>query len=128
MEQNVSLDRWGIAASGFCLVHCVALPFVAMALPALESHGHEWLHGVLLLLVIPLAIFALGTGLRRHGKRLPTVIGALGCSLLTFVFVADLCGGELHSLETPANVLGSLSLIGAHFYNTRCSCCSSLNS
>lgn len=125
MEQKLSLDRWGMAASGFCLVHCMALPLVAMALPALESHDHEWVHGLLLLLVIPLAVFALGSGLRRHGKRLPTALGLTGCSLLVLVFLAELCGGELHSLETPANVVGSLSLIGAHFYNTRCACCAS---
>lgn len=128
MEQKISLDRWGIAASVFCLIHCMALPLLAFALPVVESHDHEWLHGVLLLVVIPLAIFALGSGLRRHGKRAPLALGLAGCFMLTFVFVMELCGGDLHSVETPLNILGSLSLIGAHFYNTRCSCCSSIQS
>ena len=122
MAQKQSLDRWGMAASGLCLVHCSVLPLAAIALPTLGGHDHEWFHGILLVLVVPLAAYALGSGYKHHRKPWPAILGFLGCALLSFVYFAEMLHFHLHSIETPINILGSISLIGAHFLNTRCAC------
>ena len=108
------LDRWAIALSAGCLLHCL-LPPALVASGLLLGVGRTidspWIHMALLVLVAPLSLVALLNGLRHHHRRLPLALG--GSALLLLVLGETL----LHDAETALVVGGSLMLIWAHASN-----------
>jgi hypothetical protein len=108
------LDGAAIGASALCLVHCLGLPVVAIAAPALAAWlgAEEHVHAALLLLAAPLALLALGRGWRVHHASLPPLLGLLGLLLM----VAALAW---HDLDQPLTVAGVTLLAGAHLLNWR---------
>jgi hypothetical protein len=109
------LDGWAVGLSGLCLVHCLALPVLAVLLPALGAWTHsEWMHVVFVLIAAPLSGLAL---LRpTHGRATPAPLiglGGLGVLLLALgAFGPD-------AADIPATVAGSFSLVAAHLWNWR---------
>jgi len=113
------LDLLGLVLSALCLVHCIALPLVLIALPALASFGHDdhhhWLHMALALVLVPLAFASLLPGYLRHRRTAVMAGGALGVAA---VLVGALLEGWLgESAATALTIAGSLCLIGAHWIN-----------
>ena len=108
-------DRVAIGTSIACLLHCVGLPLLVAALPALSVVAvPESFHLWVLAVAIPLALIALWHGRAHHGRRWPLVVGVAGLSLLA--------AGALafdHEGEVPATVAGSLILAMAHIANWR---------
>jgi hypothetical protein len=122
MDQNSTkstdwLDSTAVVLSALCLVHCLALPLIVVGLPFLASFSEGHLHAQMLILVLPLSIFALGVGFRRHHDSRVIAAGAIGMFLLTI-------GGTVaHShygivADRTLTVLGALTLATAHFYNS----------
>lgn len=111
------LDRLAAGASFACLVHCVGLPLIVAALPALASFLSlpESLHLWVLAFAIPTASVALASGVASHADRRPLIFGLAGIATLTAA--ASLPEGM--AMETPATVLGSLILAIAHIWNWR---------
>ena len=111
------LERFGLGASLLCLVHCLALPFLFAALPALSSVMPipEAFHIWVLAFAVPTSGLALITGRARHGVIHPLAIGIVGLGLLA---VGALAFGET-IWETPITVVGGLSLAAAHVINWR---------
>ncbi|MFY8100675.1 MAG: MerC domain-containing protein, partial [Allorhizobium sp.] len=75
-------DGVAMSLSGLCLLHCLALPVLAVGLPFLSVVAEaEWVHWLLVALAVPASALALlGSDGRRAG---PLVLGAtLGLSLL----------------------------------------------
>ena len=110
-------ERIAVGGSLMCLVHCLALPLVIAALPALSNalsipeDFHQWV----LALAIPTALVALVQGQARHHRRWPLAIGLVGLCLLA-------CGAFLldeSAAETVVTVTGSLTLATAHIGNWR---------
>lgn len=99
--------------SGLCLVHCLALPVLSAALPALGALAEaEWVHVAILVMAAPTAALALlrpGHGLRP--SRLSMALGGSGLALLVFGLVGP------HAYEHWANVAGGLGLASAHIFN-----------
>ncbi|WP_174280283.1 MerC domain-containing protein [Sphingomonas bacterium] len=110
------VERVAIGASAACLVHCLALPLLIAALPALSAvldipeSFHLWALG----LAIPAALFALLQGRSKHGDTGPLLLGLVG---LTLMVLGALVVAE--TAETPVTVAGSLLLAGAHLINWR---------
>lgn len=121
MDQNSpkSSDRLDGAAgtlSVLCLVHCLVLPFFVAGLPFLSPFSAGHLHAQMLIIVLPLSIFALGIGFRRHRDLRIIVGGALG--LLLLVTGATVAHSTLGlTADRLFTVSGSLILATAHFYN-----------
>ena len=116
IEPGDWLDRAALGASALCLVHCLALPLIIAALPAL-SHLlslPESIHVWILLFAMPTAGLAFVTGRARHGAFYPLIVGALGLMALATGIVF----GSTR-LETPITVTGSLLLAAAHIANWR---------
>lgn len=115
------LDRGAIALSALCLVHCLALPAALAAAPALAAALPEqpWVHPAILATAAPLAAIALWRGWRRHGQRLPGLLGAIGVALLAAGVVAGNGLTEGGTAETVLTVLGGLTLAAAHLRNWR---------
>lgn len=111
------LDGLATAASAACLIHCVAVPVAAVAIPSLigAASGPEWLHAALLLFAYPVGIAALVGGYRAHGQVGPAALGALGLFMMT----AGLVAHDAVRLETGLTAAG-VSLVGiAHLRNWR---------
>jgi len=77
-------DRIGIALSGLCLIHCLALPAMLAVLPLLASTGFgvlaeaEWIHAALLVPVVLVSGGVLGRRALRIGWLGPVLVMALG--------------------------------------------------
>lgn len=113
------IDRISIGLSALCAVHCLVLPIVAGALPALAaSVSHSHFHALMLLLVIPLSAIALGAGWRRHRDGIVMALGLCGIGLMVFAATLghDLLG---HEGERWVTVAGSFTVAAAHLRNFR---------
>ena len=116
--QGGILDRAAIALSGLCLVHCLFLPVFIAATPFLTTLDPGHLHMQMLILVVPVSLFAFALGFRRHRNRPPVAWGLVGLAVLVF-------GGTVaHAryglvADTMLTVIGSLILAVAHYYNNR---------
>ena len=108
----VTYDTSAIGLSGLCLIHCLALPFVAAAFPVLASAAEaEWLHRAFVLLAVPVSLMAMVRG----GGAVFIGLALVGLSLLiTGAFVE-----QLHDYETPLTVAGALFLAAAHIFRWR---------
>lgn len=116
-EQSDWLERAALGASMLCLVHCLALPLLIAALPALSSmlNVPESIHLWILAFAIPTSAVAFVSGRSHHGARYPLVLGMSGLSLLAIGAIAF----GATAGETPITVCGSLALAAAHFANWR---------
>lgn len=113
-------DNLGIIASAVCVVHCVALPIVALALPTLASRmGNDHLtHYVLALFVVAFCLFAIIPGYRRHRHSHVLAGMVLGVGLVLFAtFAADGMLGPYW--EMPIITLGNIIVVSAHLRNRK---------
>lgn len=138
-------DRIGVAASILCAIHCAVAPVLLLSLPAFgRIWAHPASHALVAVLVIPLAIFAIRKGFRRHRNRLVASIAGIGILLIIAGAAApaftpaqetptgcDKCCPSTHttaagetSLHIPPaaiiTTLGGIALILAHLANLRC--------
>ncbi|MCC4608057.1 MerC domain-containing protein [Xanthomonas campestris] len=110
------LDSSAIALSGLCLLHCLALPLLAAALPLLGAWSRaEWVHVVFATAAVPLSGYALWSTHRRHPLPPPVWVLAI-CGLTGLVLGAS---GLAGAWETPITVVGSLLLASTHLVNLR---------
>jgi hypothetical protein len=114
-----ALDAAGAALSSLCLVHCLALPLLALLMPAavaLGGHAHGDDHGLHLLFValaLPVSLLAFRRGLRLHDEKGPLMLALAGFALM-------LAGAFAHGLSVQLlTVCGGLLVAGAHLRNWR---------
>lgn len=69
-----------------CGIHCLATPFLLIALPLIGTTfwASEDFHLWMLLLVLPTTTLAVLSGCRRHKDRIVAVCAAIGLAILTF--------------------------------------------
>lgn len=117
-----ALDFSGIGVSILCLAHCLILPVLAVAAPALLPHAivgffhDEAVHLLLFIIAAPIAIAGLFWGASISGAHWPTIAAAgVGLALMLV--------GATHMVSTRVEiivtVLGVTLLAGAHFFNWR---------
>ncbi len=111
------LDASAVALSSLCLVHCLALPLLAAALPLFGAWAEaEWVHLLFVAIAAPLTGFALWRAHRQ--QSLPAaawMVATLGLALL----LAGALEWPSHDSETPLTVAGSLLLAATHVWNAR---------
>lgn len=117
-----ALDASGIGISILCLAHCLILPVLAAAAPALVPHALEpffegqAVHLLLFIVAAPIAIGGLFWGARISGASWP-IIAAAGAGLLLMLI------GATHlvprNVEIGLTIAGVTLLAGAHFINWR---------
>lgn len=112
---NAFFDASAIALSTLCLIHCLALPLLAAALPLLGVWAEEeWVHIAFVAVAMPLTGYALWRTHRRRG--LPVSLRALAALGLAGLLAGAL-GWPREEWETPITVAGSLMLASAHLWN-----------
>lgn len=105
-------DLAAISLSGLCLIHCLALPVLAVTLPVLGAWVEvAWIHWGFIGLAAPISMVALSRG-RRQGRTRRFMVAATGLGLM----VAGAAGiGD----ETVMTVVGGVTLALAHALNLR---------
>jgi hypothetical protein len=111
------VERAAVGASALCLVHCIGLPLLLAALPALSSllSIPESFHVWVLAFAVPSSALALFAGRHHHRRAYPLMIGATGLILLATGALV-LLGGRW---EAPVTIIGSLCLASAQIANWR---------
>ena len=107
------IDRFAMALSALCVLHCVATLALMASFAALgELFANPLIHEGGLILAIVLAALALGSGFRVHRRPLPLIAGLVGLMLMTGgLFVA-------HGVQEMAlTVIGVLIVGAAHWHN-----------
>lgn len=128
MIKHETFDRFAIALSSLCAIHCIAFPLAASFTPLLMStvnhgnHVHEfWFHQFILFFIIPVSLIALVAGFRCHRKTLPMVIGGIGLCILVTValFAGPLIQQHLlsHTGETTLTIIGGIIHAAGHISN-----------
>lgn len=109
------LDLTAIGASAACLAHCLILPLLFAALPAISAvlAIPESFHLVTFTFAVPASAAAMAAGYRRHGEAYPPTIAAAGLLLLS----VSVLGGLRAALEIGLSIVGSLVLAAAHVSN-----------
>ena len=115
--QGIS-DKTAISLSTLCAIHCLFLPLFIVMLPATYASilNNESFHAWLAFAVIPISIFGLTLGCKKH-RRLKLLIPSLtGLSLL---IIAALFNDIvfIKQWEKPLTVLASLLIVYGHYKN-----------
>ena len=112
LEETVRTDRAATAISLACIVHCLALPLVASALPFVAVVAEaEWVHWVLAILAL---LASLSVTYSSKSARVPSFLipSSAGIALLVFGLFAEHAGFD----ETMPTVIGGSLLAAAHMY------------
>jgi len=107
------LDMTGMALSGVCFFHCMALPLLAGTLPvSLGFANDERIHLAILALAAIAASFAFRGALKPSNPRWPlAALALIGLSILTAaLFLPD-------DIEAILSVTGGVCLAAAHLIN-----------
>jgi hypothetical protein len=111
------IEHAALGASFLCLLHCLALPLLIAALPALGSilPVGPTFHLAMLAFAVPASGLALTSGQAQHGVVWPLLAGLFG---LFFLMLGVLAFAGTW-LETALTVLGAILLAVAHVANLR---------
>jgi hypothetical protein len=124
-------DGLAFGLSGACLVHCLSVPLVVTAAPAVANSllTQSWVHPALLALAAPAAVWARAEGGRRHGRwGLPALLAAIGIFVMLVGAAPDMWHDGIetlalhdawHAAEQPLTVIGVLVLSAGHVVNWR---------
>lgn len=117
-RQSSILDHAAIVLSGLCLVHCLLLPVIIVALPLLSQFDEAHFHIQMLIVVVPVSLFAFAFGYRHHRNK--TII-AWGIAGIAILFIGGTIAHANFGLlaDTLVTVAGSIVLATAHYFNNR---------
>ena len=99
------LDASAVSLSGFCLIHCLALPVLAAIAPFAGVIAEaEWIHRAFVVAALPVSGYVmLKHGADKGGAAFPVFVG-LGLALLCAAAFAE----SLHDVETVLTSLGAV--------------------
>ena len=111
------LDGFAVTASILCLIHCLILPALLLALPVLATMlaVPESFHAIAFALALPTSALAIASGYRRHRRRWPVVVAGAGLTLLGVGAFAI----EMEGVERAVSSAGAVLLAVAHVGNGR---------
>ena len=112
MQSTFYKDGAAVALSTACILHCIALPILAVSSPFLSAIADaEWVHWVMAVLaILASADVALSIPSAREPKFL--LPAGLGAVLIAGALFAENIGLN----ETLLTVLGGILLASAHLY------------
>ncbi len=93
-----SSDKIAISLSILCVIHCLVVPLLIAFLPSMILLQQEAFHLWMVILVVPISIYALTLGCKKHKKLSIVTLGMVGLiCLLSAVFF-----GESHDGQCPS--------------------------
>ena len=111
-------DKIAASLSLVCVLHCLFVPsfFVALSSTSALTIDNDIIHYLLLLVTLPVSLYALHHGLKNHKKKGVFSLGITGLTLFVLaVLFGDTYAGEPG--ERVLTVLASLLVIYAHYQN-----------
>ncbi|WP_082467521.1 MULTISPECIES: MerC domain-containing protein [unclassified Sphingomonas] len=111
------LDGFAVTASLLCLIHCLALPLLFVALPVLATMlvVPEAFHAIAFTFAVPTSMLAMASGHARHGRHGPALLAGAGLALLGLGAFAV----EAEVAERIVSSIGAVILATAHALNWR---------
>ena len=111
-------DKIAISLSMICLVHCLVLPSFLVILSGYFtlSYENELVHYLLLLIAVPVSLYALINGARNHSNFIYLVSGITG--IISMIFAVTM-GVELwdESGEIVFTSIGASLVAFSHYKN-----------
>lgn len=111
-KRHELLDRLGVLASAACAVHCALGLLLATAAGVGGLFGDERVELGLVVVALLIAVASVTSAYRRHRRRTPLALLALGVALIT-------AARTLEVAETAFSVAGAMALIAMHTTNLR---------
>ncbi len=108
------LETSAVLLSGLCVVHCLGLPLLLAAIPALANvlALPEAVHLYIVLLALPLSLSVLAYGTCQHKSVIPLAVGAAGLLSMTVALTA-----KYHNDEIILSSIGAIIVAFAHINN-----------
>jgi len=117
---QIHSDKVAIGLSLLCMLHCLALPLIIVLLPSLVALylNNEAFHLWMVLIVIPISVYALTVGCKRHKQYQLLVIGLMGltCLIVAVAFGESFLG---ESWEKVLTTMGAMIITYGHYKNYR---------
>ena len=117
-NSKIKIDGIAISLSFLCILHCLLTPAFLILAPSFLtlSIDSEFIHYLIILLAIPISLYALTLGYRAHDRITFLFIGIIGLSML---FTAILMGENILSEygEKGITLFGSIIVAYSHFRN-----------
>ena len=117
MKSQLTSDKFAMSFSAICLIHCLFAPsliilsYSSLAL-TIES---ELIHKIILLLTVPISIFAISLGYKNHSNNSIIYTGIAGLTILVSALLIGENIGE--NAELLLTMVGSLMVIYCHYRN-----------
>ena len=117
MKSQLTSDKFAMSFSAICLIHCLFAPsliilsYSSLAL-TIES---ELIHKIILLLTVPVSIFAISLGYKNHPNNSIIYSGIAGLTILISALLIGESIGE--NAELVLTMIGSLMVIYCHYRN-----------
>ena len=110
-------DQTSIGLSLVCAIHCLFVPVLLVALPSLASLPleSEMFHVWMVVAVLPISIFALTLGCKKHKRYKIISLGVLGLISLISALLLESLVGEIG--EKLLTLLGAGLIAWGHFTN-----------
>ena len=110
-------DQTSIGLSLVCAIHCLFVPVLLVALPSLASLPleSEMFHVWMVVAVLPISMFALTLGCKKHKRYKIFFLGALGLISLISALLLESLVGEIG--EKLLTLLGAGLSAWGHFTN-----------
>lgn len=107
--RSQAVSRTGFWLSALCTVHCLAMPVLAMFLPAITAflHSHIWFEFGLLAGGFGIGVISVIRGYRLHGSVIPALI-MIPALALVGMELAEIAG-EMHFLLPVGAGLAAIS-------------------
>ena len=113
-------DKTAISLSALCLAHCLLVPSFLVFLSGYVSlsYNNELVHYALLLIAIPVSLYALITGVRNHKSYAYLYAGFVG---ITALILAVTLGAQIWGAigEKALTTVGAILVAISHFKNYR---------
>lgn len=108
-EQAIT-DNLAIGLSILCVMQCLAVPSILVLLPSVVAYHlqNEAFHFWMIVVVLPVSVFALTLGCKQHNRYHVMIFGVIGLVLLVSAIVA----GEVFFGENGEKIL---TILGAGF-------------
>ena len=129
IRTQLTTDKFAMSLSMICLIHCLFAPsFIILTSAFLSfSYDNAFMHKMILLLAVPISIFALIMGYKNHKTISFLLIGILGLLILILaVLLGERMLGEYG--EKGLTLLGTIFVTYSHYKNHQvcinldCSC------
>ena len=120
INQQIKSDQTAIALSTICVLHCFLAPSLLIVSAGFLSFSmeSELIHKLILLITLPISIFALVLGYINHKNKSFLPIGIIGLGILFFAITfGESIFGDF--AERRLTLIGSILVAFSHYKNYR---------